>query len=380
MIYTFLKMIKVISLKEVWRVFLNVVILIGILLLPVMMLMADRTLVDKVKVELLGDEKTEEGYDYEIDKAIEKGLDFLVKQQKKTGAFGQQGYEVAITSLVGMAFMAQGSVPYKGKYGESVAKAVKYIISQAKASKSGFIAGLNDQGRMHGHSFAIMFLAQVYGEIKKDSLGINKGDLRNIIQKGIEVIEYAQSKNGGWWYEPRPGTVDENSVTVCVVGALRLAHNAGFFVNRKIQEKGLNYIKKCASEDGSFAYNLSQRNVRTLALTGAGVSSLLLYGDYGAKEVRNGIRWMLNYLDRKMQRGLEGHFYFTLFYTNYAMLFAGSENQRKWFKYTKKLLLARQRENGSFDPVDDIYGREYSTAFAVLTLQMPKKLLPMFQN
>lgn len=330
--------------------------------------------------ELMNMALEELGYDAEVERAVMRGLDYLARVQRKDGSFGERGYKVAVTSLAGMAFMAQGSTPYKGKYGDNIVRAVKYVMSQA--GKKGFIGVKEgDQGAMHGHSFAVMFLAQAYGEIKHGDMGINKEELKEIIKRGVKLIEVAQSKNGGWFYYPTSGTQDENSVTVCAVAALRIAYNAGFPVNKAVQTKGLEYIKKCANEDGSFAYSLAMRSSRTLALTGAGVATLLLYGDYDAKEVKNGMKWLLNNINTNSKQ--QGHFYYTQFYTNYAFLFAAKEERKKWFNYTKKLLLENYNVNGSFSPIgyESSYGgNTYPTAFATLTLQMPKQLLPMFQD
>ena len=78
---------------------------------------------------------------------------------------------------------------------------------------------------MHGHGFALMFLASVYGMITKESLRQQVGDA---IRKAVTLTSQGQSGAGGWTYIP--GTGDEGSVTVTQVQALRAAHNAGFLV------------------------------------------------------------------------------------------------------------------------------------------------------
>ena len=69
---------------------------------------------------------------------------------------------------------------------------------------------------MHGHGFALMFLACVYGMITKESL---RNQVRTVIRKAVALTSQGQSAEGGWSYVP--GTGDEGSVTVTQVQALR---------------------------------------------------------------------------------------------------------------------------------------------------------------
>ena len=78
---------------------------------------------------------------------------------------------------------------------------------------------------MHGHGFALMFLACVSGMITKESL---RKQVQVVIRKAVALTSQGQSAQGGWTYIPGAG--DEGSVTVTQVQALRAAHNAGFLV------------------------------------------------------------------------------------------------------------------------------------------------------
>ena len=78
---------------------------------------------------------------------------------------------------------------------------------------------------MHGHGFALMFLACVYGMITKEAL---RQKVQAAVRKAVTLTSQGQSLHGGWTYIPGGG--DEGSVTVTQVQALRAAHNAGFLV------------------------------------------------------------------------------------------------------------------------------------------------------
>src|SRR5438128_3537010 len=74
--------------------------------------------------------------------AVEKGLAYLASKQARNGSFGG-GYGSAaghagITALGGLAFMAAGNLPGRGKYGDNVQKALDFVI--ANTQESGLIA------------------------------------------------------------------------------------------------------------------------------------------------------------------------------------------------------------------------------------------------
>ncbi len=66
--------------------------------------------------------------------AVEKGLEYLASRQNAEGSFGNSvayGATAAITALSGIAFMADGNLPGRGKYGDNVRKAVRIYHPQS---------------------------------------------------------------------------------------------------------------------------------------------------------------------------------------------------------------------------------------------------------
>ena len=64
-----------------------------------------------------------------VDKAIERGLEFLLAAQKDNGSFtGQYGETVAIASLAGMSCLATGHVPGDAKYGKLIDRALERAV------------------------------------------------------------------------------------------------------------------------------------------------------------------------------------------------------------------------------------------------------------
>lgn len=102
----------------------------------------------------------------EIVKAIDRGLAFLAKAQQADGQVPSSGnvgsYPAVMTSLTGLAFLANGSTPEEGPYANHVKKAMLYVLRVADMGKTdGLIAGPGSESRsMYGHGFSMLFLAQ----------------------------------------------------------------------------------------------------------------------------------------------------------------------------------------------------------------------------
>src|SRR6476620_4907984 len=65
----------------------------------------------------------------ETQEAIDGSLKYWAKQQVADGSWGTDKNKriiVAITSLVGLAFLSGGHVPEEGEHGKAVAKAVSF--------------------------------------------------------------------------------------------------------------------------------------------------------------------------------------------------------------------------------------------------------------
>src|SRR2546421_7311286 len=76
------------------------------------------------------------------EKAIERGCAWLAKRQAhgagsvsaNEGGYGS-AYPVAMTSLAGMAWLAHGDTPTKGKYAPNVRKAIEFLLKCSKGTE-----------------------------------------------------------------------------------------------------------------------------------------------------------------------------------------------------------------------------------------------------
>jgi prenyltransferase beta subunit len=310
---------------------------------------------------------------------IDLGLKWLAGRQNEDGSFGAGAHRsnAAICGLSGMAFLAAGSTPGRGPYGDRVQRAVDYLL--ATAQPSGFICESppTSQGPMYSHGFATLFLAECYGMSPRK-------ELREKLGLAIKLIVNAQNGEGGWRYYPKIDDADI-SVTVCQMMALRAAHNAGISVPKKTFEKAIKYVTDSQNPDGGFMYQLSGRGPSAFPRSAAAVVALNSAGIYQNTPGRNsaivakGLDYLTQFRPEKgvVQR-VETYFEYGHYYAVQAMWQAGGERWAKWYPAVRDELLRRQSPtDGSWDSA---YGHEYATAMCLLVLQMPENQLPIFQR
>lgn len=323
------------------------------------------------------------GPDLRVALAVRRGLDFLAARQRPNGCWidrigrkvhnyyrGHVGEHVGVTALAGMAFLANGSLPGRGRYAENVRRAVGYVVDHTRSN--GFITA--SDSRMYSHAFAALFLAEVYGMTGDERV-------RDALTRATTLIVRSQNDQGGWRY--LPGATDADmSVTVCQVLALRGARNAGIQVPKPVIDRAIDYVKRSADpRTGGFYYQLDTYfgvpSRTSFALTAAGVTTLFGAGDYDSMEVRRGLEflwrnWPLPYL-----AGRSFDFYYAHYYGAQAAFQAGGRYWARWYARIRAELLDLQREDGCWE---DLVGKNYATAMATIILQIPYRYLPIFER
>jgi len=302
---------------------------------------------------------------------IEEGLDYLRAQQNPDGSYGTGPYSrnVAVCGLIAMAFMANGSMPGRGPYGNQVARTLRHILNSTR--DSGFIVapGASSHGPMYGHGFAALFLAEVYGQAADP-------EIREKLEAATNLIINTQNEEGGWRYEPRRHDADI-SVTVCQIMALRAARNAGLYVPHRTIDRSIDYVKRCQNPDGGFMYQLSQPGESRFPRSAAGVVAFYSAGIYEGPELERGLDYLMRHLPDVQVPSRDPYFFYGHYYAVQAMFQARGERWERWYPAVHDLLLARRRSDGSwFDQISP----EFGTAMACTILQMPNSFLPIFQR
>lgn len=354
-------------------------------------------------------------------KALERGLTFLAAQQaddeeggfrlhfsgdsSRAGAPGAesgraQSAPLAVAALGALAYMAGGSTPERGPHGRELAQAIDYLVAHTeldpKSEKCGYIEKQGDAiSRMHGHGFATLALAQACSMSPRSARGAR---IERALRAAVERIVASQGVEGGWYYEPKRSLEHEGSITICMVQALRAAHNAGFKVDPTTIARAVDYVGRSQNADGSFRYALGDPE-STIALTAAAIATLNATGTYGGSRIDEGYAWLARALaaresshsfernplsanDPSANLAREQRIYCYFYERLYLAQALWQSTDRRvfdeWSAKERARVLTQQHSDGSWH--DERFGDTYATAMNCLFLALPDGLLPIFQR
>lgn len=304
-------------------------------------------------------------------RAIKRGLDYLAAHQHDDGSFGSNHLRgnTAVTSLAGIAMLAQGSTPGRGKYGKPIDRIVDYLLKHTE--KDGLIINreATTRGAMYEQGFAVLFLAECHGMSKHP-------ELRKKLALAVKLILDTQNEQGGWRYDPIREKADI-SVTTCQVMALRAAKNAGIHVPSTTIDAAVRYIRDCRNPDGGFKYIIDVEAPSMFPRSAAAVAALQSAGIYEGKDLEQSLDYLMEYLPRGGKKKDTTYFYYGQYYAASAFWIAGETRFGRWYGAVRDELLSRQREDGSWPSP---YSASYATAMSCIVLQMPKHYLPIFER
>ncbi|MBL4849827.1 MAG: terpene cyclase/mutase family protein [Planctomycetes bacterium] len=315
-------------------------------------------------------------------RAINDGIAWLAKNQlTQSGRWVSRPprYQMSITALAGLALMAHGVTPDRGPYARVLRRALNWVLENQH--REGEYVGLlcdqrdvmSDKARpMHGHGFALLLLGQAYGTSHDEALRTRIG---KAIKAGIRLTEKTTSRDGGWFYWPRTDRGDEGSVTITQIQALRSARNCGFGVDKTTLARAVLYIRESQGDDGGVHYQRPRRGPSSPALTAAGIVVFQDSGTYYDKAIEKAY----GYLRRTMRVRApdeERWFYYTHLYVSQAMFARGGPAWRSYFPRIRQQLLSTHTDKHW----DSNLGPTYGTSVALLILQLPDRLLPIYQR
>ena len=306
----------------------------------------------------------------EVQGAIDRGLAYLAARQHPDGSFGSGGYSqnVAVCGLAGLAFMAGGSTPNRGRYGLEVERCVDFILAHTQDDGYIVVPGSSSHGPMYGHGFATLFLSECYGMTLRS-------DIEAKLRDAVKLILSTQNEDGGWRYQPRAADADI-SVTICQVMALRAARNAGIYVPKDKIDRCTEYVKRSQNADGGFMYMITGGQ-SAFPRSAAGVVALYMAGIYDGPEIDKGLEYLMTYLPQGGGPSRESHYYYGHYYAVQAMWHAGGDYWGRWYPAIRDELVAKQRSDGCW--LDSICN-EYGTAMSCIILQLPNNFLPIIQR
>jgi len=309
-----------------------------------------------------------------VDRAIERGLEFLMTQQQDDGSYkGPQGNTTAVPALAGMAFLAKGYVPGEGVYGETINRSIDYILSMA--DELGYF-GKAGNGRLYAHSIATLFLSEVSGMVD----AARQTRIEAVLPKATKLLLDAQAviKNdqhsGGWRYEPSSNDSDM-SCSGWALMALRSARLNGGAVPTEAIDAAVAYVKRHHSkESGSFGYQNGTSYGETL--TGAGILCLELCGRHNDPDSLRGAQYLMKAYPSLAD---SGRAFYGMYYTAQGLFQIGGESWQSFADWMYRTWLPRQRPDGAWDRGEE-QSPPYQTAMCILAFTVPYRQLPIYQR
>lgn len=314
---------------------------------------------------------------------IEKGLKHLAREQSRDGRWEAKGGElpVAMTGLAGMALLMEGSTLTQGQYPDQIRRAVDWLIDRAQ--RNGLIGNPHNATEktdyLIGHSFAMLFLASVYGEEEDADRRVK---LKDVLSRAVEFTCKAQLEDGGWGYL---SFVDDERkslplLTVFQLQALRASRTAGIPVPVAPIDRAQTYLRK---------------NVEAGVPDGqiwAALADTFAAGEYGSPP---GKEWLRAAQQRPPALGKGGKSFqgeylnayhaqvsYTLGQDGYARLFpdARPEQRLTWLDYRKSAVDHLARTQNSDGGWDHPLGSAYATAVYLSILQLDRGAVPVYQR
>jgi hypothetical protein len=333
----------------------------------------------------------------DIEPVIEKGLDWLKRQQAPDGHWEAQGgqYPTTMTALGGMAMLMEGSTLREGKYSDNLVKAVNWFMQRGQPN--GMLGNPNNPTESsrytYGHGFGLLFLACAYGE--EEDVDRRK-KLEVLLKKAVEFTGKSQTDKGGWGYVSAKdgGNFDEGSTTITQLQAIRAAKNAGIPVPKEIIDKATKYLRDCTTPRGGIIYSLANGGAAAVGqerppLTAAAVACAFSAGQYNDEYAKKWVKFCKENIP--IGKGRLSHDEYQSYYLAQAIYVLGDdrygemfpkEPKAQWWTWSGykdamfEYLKGQQNADGSW--TSGYIGPVFSTAVNLTILQLDKAILPIY--
>lgn len=328
--------------------------------------------------------------------AVARGLRWLASVQNSDGSWSIRDYEdhddphnrgdILGTSLALLPFLGAGQTHESGKYRQTVAKGLAWIIRNQKQDGD-LRAGFRDNAGMYAHGQAAIVLCE--------SLAMTGDEaFRGPAQRAIQFTERAQHSEGGWRY--RPGQSGDTSVFGWHIMALQSARTPGvglevddatlkladYFLDLMAATPRQSRGERCP-EGALYCYQRGRKP--TDAITAEAMLCRMYLG-WKRDDPRMGaaVEWLMEeHFPSRRDKNVYYWYYGTQVLHHY-----GGTNWEKWNSRMRELLISLQdtrgEHPGSWNPRGFKWGsqggRIYTTALSVCTLEVYYRHLPLFKQ
>ena len=317
--------------------------------------------------------------------AVESGLRWLkIHQNQSDGSWSLQHHRGicngrcrhpgsvvspnAATGLALLAFLGAGHTHQSGRYQGEVAFGLSFLKSRINETKFG--GSLSDD-RMYSHGLATLALCEAYAMTKDP-------ELKEHCEKAIKFIVSAQHAKGGWRYFP--GNAGDMSVTGWQLMALKSAQMGGIYVPESTMDKATEFLNATEDSDGAY-YSYQPGERKTPTNTAIGLLMRMYLGWPRDKGVMDqGAEWLLS-------RGVSRTDIYHNYYATQVIHHLRMDGWDEWNTELRDFLVKRQSKRGHEEGSwhfshrwGQAGGRLYSTALAIMVLEVYYRYLPIYDD
>ena len=335
-----------------------------------------------------------EGGTTETEAAVARGLAWLASVQNVDGSWSLSNYsrhanprnegDAAGTGLALLPFLGAGQTQEYGIYKQTVARGLMWLLENQK-SNGDMRANFPGQAGMYAHGQCAIVLCEAYALTGDERL-------RKPAQSAIDFIADSQHKRGGWRYYP--GQEGDTSVFGWQLMALQSAREIGaLIVKSETMDRAAEYLALAGaarrgdpiSESGVlYRYQPGEGEIKASMTAEAMLCRMYLGWKRDDPRVMRSIKWML----REHPPSDESPDVYYWYYATQAMHHYGGQEWTQWNESLRKILVGLQEKRGgnagSWEPGQFEWGaqggRIFTTSFAVCTLEVYYRRLPLFRN
>ncbi len=364
--------------------------------------------VDTIRIEKLPDEAAAPKKDY--DKALRDGVNFLLKEQKEDGSWGDHrvigtwnitcpypdGPLTFKNASTALCILGLNATPMRDEAAvqKAMERAEDYLIkSMPKLKRGDSLCVYNPWA----HTYVLDALSMRAATMDKNSPRYKK--LKACAEEQIQMLTLHASGKGGWGYltysgySVRPASEPTSFMTATVLISLKLAQDSfGLNADKKHFSRAQKFLKSTRTPAGTYVYSLSHcyypgrpinRHTGSLARTPAGDYALKIWDDkaVSATQLEDGLDrlwsrrgWLTMALHKpkpheSFAQNSGYFFYYGYYYTAMCLDMMPQERVKRHAAFLGNDIVRRQCDDGSWwdNPLYN-YHKFYGTGYALYAL------------
>ena len=317
------------------------------------------------------------------EKAVMRGLRWLVKNQNADGSWGPSS-KGAMTGFGLLSFLGHGETPVSAEFGPAIQKALDWMTENGEKfdGRLNMASAFAGNASVYEHAIATYALGEYYSLTKDERVA-------GLLKKAVAYIVDGQSPDGGWVYGYTMEGDGDTSVTGWQIQALKAAHLTGLNMPGVDQalDKAMIDLKRVQGPKGGFGYH--QRQEEKYSLTGVGVLCTYFWKQEKNKSIRDGIDFILKETENghPVEYKSDKADLYAWYYNTQACLMVGGTPWTKWNHLFQSEVVKNQGSDGAWPPMTaksvgefqtgpDGLGPLYRTNLCILMLEVYYRYMP----